>query len=208
LWGGKIPSNAGQTAPQMVDAAQAGKLGALYVVGANPLAHFGTLGYGRGLLELLIVHELFLTETAKVADIVLPAASAYEKDGTVTSTSGEIQLLRKAAEVMGPRSDFELLRILSHQLEKLGLGKAFHYKTSPAVFEEIRMAVPGYKIQPASLLAGGAEPARVRIAKNGHALYDVPVGLIRSAEDTLFTSGTLGRFCTMMESLSEAKSKP
>ena len=116
------------TAPQMVEAAQSGKLKALYVVGANPLAHFGTLGYGRGKTELLIVHELFMTETAKQADIIFPAASAYEKDGTVTNTSGEVQLLHKAAEVMGPRTDFDLLRILSHQLEKQGLGKAFHCK--------------------------------------------------------------------------------
>ena len=129
---------------------RAGKLKALYVVGANPLAHFGTLGYGRGKAELLIVHEMFMTETAKQADIVFPAASAYEKDGTVTNTSGEVQLLHKAAEVMGPRTDFDLLRILSHQLEKLGLGKAFHYKNPAAVFEEIRKTVPGY-----DLAAGG-----------------------------------------------------
>ena len=109
LWGAVLPSKPGMSAPQMVGAAQAGKLKALYVVGANPLAHFGTLGFGRGKLELLIVHEMFLTETAKVADIVFPAASAYEKDGTVTNTSGEIQLLRKGAEVMGPRSDLDLL---------------------------------------------------------------------------------------------------
>ena len=120
LWGGVIPSKSGLTTPAMVDAAQNGKLKALYVMGANPLAHFGTLGFGRGKLELLIVHEMFLTETAKLADIVFPAASAYEKEGSVTNTSGEIQLLHKAAEVMGPRSDFDLLRILSHQLEKAG----------------------------------------------------------------------------------------
>jgi NADH-quinone oxidoreductase subunit G len=208
LWGGVIPSKPGLTVPQMVEAAQNGKLKALYVVGANPFAHFGTLGYGRGKLDLLIVHEMFLTETAKVADIVFPAASAYEKDGTVTNTSGEIQLLHKAAEVMGPRSDFDLLRILSHQLEKLGLGKAFHYKTPASVFEEIRKAVPGYNVLAAGLLTGGAEATRVQFARNGHAPYDVPVGLIRSAEDTLFTSGTLGRFCTMMESVPEAKAKP
>ena len=209
LWGsGPIPTKPGLTAPQMVEAAQAGKLKALYVVGANPLAHFGTPSLGRGTLELLIVHEMFLTETAKVADIVFPAASAYEKDGTVTNTSGEIQMLHKGAEVMGPRSDFDLLRILSHQLEKLGLGKAFHYKTPAAVFEEIRKAGSGYDVQPAGLLIGGAEPTRLQFASNGHAPYDVPVGLIRSAKDTLFTSGTLGRFCTMMESLPEAKIEP
>ena len=208
LWGGVIPSKAGQTASQMTDAAQAGKLKALYVVGANPFMHFGTLGFGRGKLELLIVHEMFLTETAKVADIVFPAASAYEKDGTVTNTSGEIQMLHKGAEVMGPRTDFDLLRILSHQLEKLGLGKAFHYKTPAAVFEEIRKAVSGYNVQPAGLLTGGAEETRVEFVRNGHVPYDVPVGLIRSAKDTLFTSGTLGRFCTMMDSLPEAETEP
>jgi len=208
LWDAVLPSKPGQTAPGMVEAAQNGKLKALYVMGANPLAHFGTLGFGRGKLELLIVHEMFLTETAKLADIVFPAASAYEKEGSVTNTSGEIQLLHKAAEVMGPRTDFDLLRILSHQLEKLGLGKAFHYKSPAAVFEEIRKAVPGYDVLPAGLLTGGAEATRVHVAKNGHAPYDVPAGLIRSAHDTLFTSGTLGRFCTMMESLPEAETKP
>jgi len=206
LWGcGPIPPKPGLTTPQMVEAAQAGKLRALYVMGANPLAHFGTLSLGRDKLDTLIVHEMFLTETASVADIVFPAASAYEKDGTVTNTSGEIQMLHKGAEVMGPRSDFDLLRILSHQLEKLGLGKAFHYKNPAAVFEEIRKTVSGYNVQSAGLLTGGAEPTRMEFARNGHVPYDVPVGLIRPAKDTLFTSGTLGRFCTMMESLPEAK---
>ena len=208
LWGGVISSKPGLTAPHMVEAAQAGNLKALYVVGANPLAHFGTLGYGRGKLDLLIVQEMFLTETAKLADIVFPAASAYEKDGTVTNTSGEIQLLRKGAEVMGPRSDFDLLRILSHQLEKIGLGKAFHYKTPGTVFEEIRKAVPAYNVQIAGLLTGGAESTRLYATRNGDAPYDIPVGLIRSAKDNLFTSGTLGRYCSMMESLPEAKTEP
>ena len=204
IWSGAIPSHTGMTTPQMVEAAQSGKLKALYVMGANPLAHFGALGAGRGMLELLIVHEMFLTETAKQADIVFPAASAYEKDGTVTNTAGEIQMLRKGVEIMGTRSDFDLLRIVSHQIERLGLGKAFHYKSPAAVFEEIRRTVPGYSVQPGALLEGAPQPTHLGFTPNGHAPYDVPVGLIRSAHDTLFTSGTLGRFCTMMESLPEA----
>jgi NADH-quinone oxidoreductase subunit G len=109
---------------------------------------------------------------------------------------------------MGTRTDFDLLRILSHQLEKLGLGKAFHYKTPGAVFEEIRKVVPGYGVQLTGLLTGGAEAIRAQFARNGHAPYDVPAGLIRSANDTLFSSGTLGRYCTMMDSLPEAKTEP
>ncbi len=204
-WGVTLSSKPGLTAPQMVEAAQSGKLNALYVVGANPLAHYGTLGFGRGKVQLLIVHDLFLTETSLQADIVFPAASAYEKNGTVTNTAGEIQLLRKAGEVMGVRTDFDLLRIVSHQLEKAGLGKAFHYKNPAAVFEEIRKVVPGYNVQLAGLLTGGAEPTSLQFSKNGHAPYDVPIQLIRSANDTLFTSGSLGRFCTMMQSLPEAE---
>jgi NADH-quinone oxidoreductase subunit G len=207
-WGAKLGTKAGLTAPQMVEAAQSGKLKVLYVVGANPFAHYGKPGAGRGSLQLLIVQDMFLSETAQQADIVFPAASAYEKNGTVTNTSGEVQLLRKAAEVMGTRSDFDLLRILSHQLARLGLGRAFHYKDPAAVFEEIRSVVPGYNLQPAGLLTGGAEPTKLYISSNGHAPYDVPVQLIRSANDTLFTSGSLSRFCTMMQSLPEAAAKP
>ena len=207
LWGGNIPQKPGMTAPQMVEAAQNGGLKALYVMGANPLAHFGTLGFGRGKAEVVIVHEMFMTETAKQADVVFPAASAYEKDGTVTNTSGEIQPLHKAAEVMGARSDFDLLRILSHQLEKQGLGKAFHYKHAAHVFEEIRKAVPGYDVELTGLLAGEAETAQIAVKKNGQAAYDVPVGLIRPAQDSLFTSGTLGRYFQAIESVPEAKAK-
>jgi NADH-quinone oxidoreductase subunit G len=207
LWGCVIPTKPGLTAPQMVEAAQAGKLKALYVVGANPFAHFGKKDAGKDKLELLIVQEMFLTETSEHADIVFPAASLYEKDGTVTNTAGEIQLVRRAAEVMGARTDFDLLRIISHQLERVGLGKAFHYKTPSAIFDEIRQAVSGYNVEATGLLTGAAEVTRVQGSRNGHAPYDVSVDLIRSAHDTLFTSGTLTRFCTMMESLPEAKAQ-
>jgi NADH-quinone oxidoreductase subunit G len=204
-WEAELPAKPGLTAPQMVEAAQNGKLKALYVMGANPLKHFGKPGVGRGQLQLLIVQEMFLTETAQQADIVFPAASAYEKEGSVTNTSGEIQLIHKAAEVMGTRTDFDLLRILSHQLEKMGLGKAFHYKHSGVVLDEIRKLVPGYNVHPAGLLTGGAEATKAQFSKNGHPPYDVPVQLIRPANDNLFTSGSLGRFCTMMQSLPEAE---
>ncbi len=211
LWASALSSKPGLSAPQMVESARGGDLKALYVVGANPLKHFGKKSAGRGKLELLIVHEMFLTETAQEADIVLPAASAYEKDGTVTNTSGEVQLLHKAAEVMGPRTDFDLLRILSHQLEKLGAGKAFHYRAPGDVFAEIRRAVPGYDVAEAGLLTGGAEPARISVSPNGHSDHapcDVSAGMVFSAQDTLFSSGSLGRYCTLVDSLPESETKP
>jgi len=204
LWGAPLPQAPGLATGEMLEAARQGKLKALYVVGANPFRTGKFAGRPAG-LELLVVHELFLTETAREADVVLPATCAYEKDGTVTNTAGEVQLLRKASDPPGLRSDFDLLRILSHQLEQQGLGRAIHARNWEAVFEEIRREVPGYNVPLPTLLTGGAGLAAGCAAQNGHAAYDVPAGAIVSAGDTLFTSGTLGRYCTMMESLAEAK---
>ena len=206
LWGAALSVRSGLNAIQMLEAAAAGRLKALYVVGANPFRTFGAAARPAG-LELLIVHELFRTETSREADILLPATCAYEKEGTVTNTAGQVQRLRKAADPPGLRSDFDLLRILSHQLEKRGLGRALHVRNVEAAFEEIRANVPGYGVDLAGLLAGGAPLAAAIAAKNGHAAFDVPTGAIRSAQDSLFTSGTLSRFCTMMESLAEAGSR-
>ncbi len=204
LWGAKLPQNPGMTAPQMIEAAFSGKLPALYVVGANPVKTFGRAGAERPAgLELLVVHELFLTETAKLADVVLPAAALYEKDGTVTNTAGEVQLARKASEAMGPRTDFDMLRILSHQLARNGAGAAIHLRTPEAAFDEIRQRVPGYGVSWAGLLAGSAESVATTASPNGQP----PAGLIFSAHDTLFTSGSISRYCNKINALAEAKVK-
>ncbi|HVN09705.1 MAG TPA: NADH-quinone oxidoreductase subunit NuoG [Patescibacteria group bacterium] len=202
LWGAKLPDRPGMTAKQMLDAAAAGTLKALYVVGANPFRTFGSGGRPSG-LKFLVAHDLFLTETSREADVVLPAASAYEKNGTVTNTAGEVQLVRKGADPPGVRSDFDILRILAHQLERKGLGKPWNARNPDAVFEEIRRNVPGYGVDLAGLLAGGAVLSSAA-PSNGNRAFDVPAGAIRSAQDSLFTSGTLGRFCMMIESLAEA----
>jgi len=89
-------------------AAASGNLSALYVVGSNPAAR---LGLNRASLKdtFLVVQDLFLTETALLADVVLPAASLYEKSGSVTNTYGDLQSVRKAADRAGTRSDLELI---------------------------------------------------------------------------------------------------
>ena len=132
-----------------------GRVKALYVVGANPAKTLDLAGADRlGKLDLLVVHDLFLSETARLADVVLPALSAYEKDGTMTNTAGEIQLVRKGGDFMGPRSDFDILRILSHQLARHGVGQAIRLRTPEAAFDEIRRHVAGYDVSWASLLTG------------------------------------------------------
>ncbi|HYK39958.1 MAG TPA: hypothetical protein VEU98_08015, partial [Candidatus Eremiobacteraceae bacterium] len=81
------------------------------------------------------------------------------------------------------------------------------FKTPAAVYEEIRKAVPGYDVELTGLLIGAAEPTEIAVKKNGHAAYDVPVGLIKPAQDSLFSSGTLGRYMQAIESVPEAKAK-
>lgn len=208
LWGAKLSDRPGMDARGMLAAAASGKLRALYVVGANPVKTFGANGTGRlGKLDLLVVQDLFLTETAKLADIVLPAASAYEKNGTMTNTAGEVQLVRKGGDVMGTRSDFDILRILSHQLAQQGLGQAIRLRTPEAAFDEIRQSVAGYNFAMATLLLGEAERTSPVSTGDGSAKFDVPPGAIFSAHDTLFTSGSLGRYCTTINSLPEAATK-
>jgi NADH-quinone oxidoreductase subunit G len=205
LWGAKLSGRPGMDARAMLAAAASGTLRALYVVGANPVKTFGVNATGRlGKLELLVVQDLFLTETAKLADIVLPAASAYEKNGTMTNTAGEVQLVRKGGDVMGTRSDFDILRILSHQLAQQGLGEAIRLRTPEAAFDEIRQSVAGYNVAMTTLLLGEAERTSPISTADGNARFDVPAGAIFSAHDTLFTSGSLGRYCTTINSLSEA----
>jgi len=103
-----LPATPGKTLPEIFDAAGKGELGALLVVGADPVAK---LGVSPAALQntFVIVADIFLTQTAALADVVFPAASLYEKTGTVTNTFGDVQLARKAADRAGVKPDFEIL---------------------------------------------------------------------------------------------------
>jgi len=208
LWGGAIAPEPGLPARAIVDASLSGTIKALYVVGANPFKTFAaSVPDPIAGLELLVVQDMFLTETAMRADVVLPAVSTYEKDGTLTNTAGEVQLTHRSIDPQGPRSDFDLLRILSHQLGMLGLGTPIRLRTAEAAFEEIRQNVPGYNLSQPSLLAGGSELATPS-CKSVESSYDVPPGAVFSSHDYLFTSGTLGRYCSRLTSTNEAKETP
>ena len=98
----------GLALPQMIEAAKAGKLRAFYVVGSNPVGRFGIDPFAFS-QSFVVVQDMFLTETATIADVVLPAANAYEKSGTFTNTCGDLQLVKKAGEVTSTKSDFEMI---------------------------------------------------------------------------------------------------
>ena len=105
---GEVPQAAGLDLPGMVEAGKAGKLEALYVVGSNPVGRLEIDPFAFS-KSFVVVQDMFLTETAVMADVVLPAANAYEKSGTFTNTCGDVQLVKKAGEVTGTKSDFEMV---------------------------------------------------------------------------------------------------
>jgi NADH-quinone oxidoreductase subunit G len=105
---GAIPQAAGLDLAGMVEAGKAGKLKALYVVGSNPVGRLEIDPFAFS-KSFVVVQDMFLTETAVIADVVLPAANAYEKSGTFTNTCGDVQLVKKAGEVTGTKSDFEMM---------------------------------------------------------------------------------------------------
>ena len=95
----------GKNMKEMFEAVDAGDIGALLIVGSNVLA-----GHKQGpQLPFIVALDLFGTETSALADVILPAASLYEKSGTVTNTFGDVQLVRKAADRPGVKPDFEIL---------------------------------------------------------------------------------------------------
>jgi len=103
-----LPATPGKSLKEIFDAAAKREIGALLVVGSDPVAK---LEIDPATIKnvFLIVQDIFLTKTASLADVVLPAASLYEKSGTVTNTYGDVQLVKKAADRAGVKPDFEIL---------------------------------------------------------------------------------------------------
>jgi len=209
------------------------------VVGANPVRQFDIDPFVFS-NSFVVVQDMFLSETATIADVVLPAANAYEKSGTFTNTCGDLQLVKKAGEVTGTKSDFEMIvRIAGamgfdvQQLVPFGRGagtdmgqsrgaqsgeadrhavwleaNGLEPKMSPfdlmAILDEIQRLVPGYRASRINILAGNDQHTTLSESGPG-ALHDP--ALIMPAQDSLFSSGTLGRYSRVLNSVVENRHK-
>ncbi len=231
-----VPTTSGLDLQGMVEAAKTGTLKALYVVGSNPIGRLNIDPFVFS-KSFVVVQDMFLTETAAMADVVLPAANAYEKSGTMTNTCGDVQLVKKAGEVSGTKADFEMIvRIADamgfdvHQLVPFGGGtradmgqsrgaqsgeadrhavwlemQGLEPKLSPldpaAILDEIQRLVPGYAVSRINLLAGNSE--HTTLAESGAGATQRAES-ISPAKDSLFTSGTLGRYSRALQSVLES----
>ncbi|MEM3207281.1 MAG: formate dehydrogenase subunit alpha, partial [Halobacteria archaeon] len=142
-WGAAPLPGRGLTVTEIVDAVGRGQIRGLYVMGENPLLSDPNLRHAEESLraiDFLAVQDIFLTETAEYADVVLPAASGLEKDGTYVNTDRRVQLGRAVLEPPGQaRQDWEILLDLCARL-----GSPQPYKGPEEIHEEVRRVVPEF----------------------------------------------------------------
>jgi formate dehydrogenase major subunit/NADH-quinone oxidoreductase subunit G len=185
-WDAILPETAGMNAVQMIDAMKSGKIAALYIMGDDPAASNPNLKALLDGLEFLVVQDIFMTETARIADVVLPAASWVEKTGTFTNLERRLQQITKAEEpVAESRPDWEIIQALAKKM-----GGSLHYGSARDIMNEIRFTAPLY----ADLTPGSIWPRE----KSPLAGADADLSLssdviikkeVISAERLLFSSG-------------------
>jgi formate dehydrogenase alpha subunit len=142
-WGCELSGDTGMTIMDMIDEAAAGNLKALYVMGENPMMSnpdLSAVKKGLSKLELLVVQDIFLTETAQLADVVLPGTTAAEKEGTFTNTERRVQLLRRVIAPLGQSlPDWEIICRLAQVM-----GVPMRYDSPAQIMEEIAALTPSY----------------------------------------------------------------
>jgi NADH-quinone oxidoreductase subunit G len=195
-WQAKIPVNPGLNILEMVEGVETGQIKALLAFGSNPVKTFKIRKEALSQLAFIMVAEMFPTETTEVADVVLSATSFAEKSGTVTNTCGQVQALKKTLRKAGTYSDLEILLALARLFDQ-----KWNYQSVDDVLREIIANVPGYGIPLPSLLVGRAVATRPQ----GMPPELERTGLIFSSNDSLFTSGTVGRYSWALNSVPEAK---
>jgi len=140
-WGKKLDPKRGKTVVEIMDAVHADEIKGMYIMGENPAMSDPDLNHARGALahlEHLVVQDLFLTETASYADVILPASAWPEKDGTVTNTNRQVQMGRQALPLPGDtRQDLWIIQDLAQRM-----GEKWNYKHVGEVFEEMARLMP------------------------------------------------------------------
>jgi len=143
-WGVEVLSTkSGLTVSEMIHAAECGEIKMLYIMGENPMVSDPDLNHVKHALEnteFLVVQDIFLTETAQLADVVLPAAAFAEKDGTFTNTERRVQRVRKAISAPGEaKADWEIIMELMNKL-----GYETKYMNPSEIFNEMAALTPSY----------------------------------------------------------------
>jgi len=143
LWDVELDPNPGLTVVEIIDAIHEGEIRAMYVMGENPAMSDPDVSHARAALaklEHLVVQDIFLTETAAYADVILPATAWPEKDGTVTNTNRQVQLGRKALDAPGDaKPDWWITQEIARRI-----GLDWNYTHPKEVFAEMAQGMPSF----------------------------------------------------------------
>ncbi|HJV28016.1 MAG TPA: formate dehydrogenase subunit alpha [Aromatoleum sp.] len=143
LWDTPLSDKPGLTVVEIMDAALAGQIRGMYIEGENPAMSDPDLAHARaalGGLDHLVVQDLFLTETAMLADVILPASSLMEKTGSFTNTDRLVQLSQPVLPLPGDaRPDWWIIQQMAQRL-----GLPWNYAGPAEIFDELRHAMPSY----------------------------------------------------------------
>jgi formate dehydrogenase major subunit len=143
LWDTDLDPRRGLTVTEIIGSALAGGVRGMYMMGENPFLSDPNINKVRkalSALDFLVVQDIFLTETAEFADVILPASSYLEKDGTYTNTDRRVQLGRKVLDLPGDaRADWEVVQDIAN---RVGLG--WSYSCAREVFDELVSLMPSY----------------------------------------------------------------
>jgi len=143
-WGCSLNPSPGLTLTEMFDAAHKGQIKAVYLIGENPILSDPDANHVKEsleALEFLVVQDIFLSETAQLADIVLPSTSFAEKDGTFTNTERRVQRVRKAIEPVGDsKTDWWITCQIAR---RMGAG-GFQFEHPSQIMDEIASLTPSY----------------------------------------------------------------
>jgi len=141
IWGMALDPQPGLTVVEIMNAVHAGQIRGMYIMGENPAMSDPDVSHARQALaelEMLVVQDIFLTETGYLADVILPASAFPEKTGTFTNTDRSVQLGRQALEMPGEaRQDLAIIVAMARTL-----GLDWHYDHPSQVFEEMRRTMP------------------------------------------------------------------
>lgn len=151
-WGTKLSPDPGLTATEMITGAAEKTIRGMFVLGENPMISEPNQNHSRHALEqleFLVCQDIFINETGEMADVILPATSFAEKDGTFTNTDRRIQRCRQAVPPVGQsRADWDILCDLGRRLEKrldLNLKSGFDFKNPEEIWEEMREVTPAFQ---------------------------------------------------------------
>ncbi|HEY9080912.1 formate dehydrogenase subunit alpha [Magnetovibrio sp.] len=175
-WNCELPATPGLTVVEIMHAALARDVRAMYICGENPAMSDPDLNKARralASLDYLVVQDIFLTETAAFADVILPATSFYEKTGTFTNSNRQVQLGRNVVEPPGDaREDLWIIQSIAKRL-----GLDWHYENAAHVFEEMRTVMPSH-----------AGISHLRLKREGAVTYPCPSEEL-PGQEVLFADG-------------------